>query len=218
MLCLLLNFVKVYSIITSMYHTDGTMYVNRENNVPVALNMKYNDFHTKNVYNVTIVHDNRYSECFYNIHNKYNYITYDKGQGSNINQEIMRELHKLEKMHQRIKNIKNIKTIKRVERVEKMENVKCLTTKWGAWSKCSDACVMYRTRLVLRSGIECPQLTEMKICCHVKDDSEDQTRLRHLQGYVRRWMNNNEPDDEEDRKRIRRVFHRLYEPRLVENV
>lgn len=201
MLCSLINFIKVYSIITSMYHTVGTMYINRENNVPVALNMKYNDYHTKNVYNVTIVHDNRYSHCFYNNDNKYNYITYDKGQNPDINKDIMNEIRKLEETNRKIK-----------------EQERCVTTKWGAWSECSDACVMYRTRRILRSGILCPQLTEIRKCCEIQvreddsdddnDDNDDNHHLNHLRGHIRRWINDPEPDDEEDRKRIRHVFRR----------
>lgn len=201
MLCSLLNLVKVYSIITSLYHTDGTMYVNRNNNVPVALNMKYNDYHSKNVYNVTIIHDNRYSHCFYNNENKYNYITYDKGQNPIVKEDIMNELRKLEENHKKVQQ--------------------CKTTKWGAWSACSDACVMYRTRTVLQSGVECPQLTEIGKCCEIqvsnKDDEEKEekeekdddheNKKHHLRHHIRTWLNDPEPDDEEDRQRIRHVFH-----------
>lgn len=214
MLCSLLNFIKVYSIITAMYHTDGTMYVNRENNVPVALNMKYNDFHTKNVYNVTIVHDNRYSDCFYNNQNKYNYITYDKGQNPDINKEIMNQLLKLEETNRKIK--------------ERVKQSRCVTTRWSEWSGCSDTCIMYRTRRVLRSGVLCPQLTELRKCCEIQvkedeeendeeENSENEHHLYHLRGHIRKWMNDPEPDDDEDRKHIRHVFRRYKQLKYMKN-
>lgn len=214
MLCSLLKFIKVYSIMTALYHTDGTMYVNKHTNSPVALNMKYHDYSNKNndvynknnVYNVTIIHDNRYSECFYNNINKYNYIAYDKGQNPDVNKDIFNEIHKLEENHNKLK-------------------IECKTSDWGSWSECSNMCVSYRTRVVIQSGINCPQLTEMKKCCdehkeHNDDDEEDEHKddendnkqdkdeKKHLRFHIRKWFHDPEPDDEEDRKHIRHVFRR----------
>jgi hypothetical protein len=218
MLCSLLKFIKIYSIITTLYHTDGTMYINKNTNVPVALNMKYTDYTSKNnnnvnnvnnvynvynVYNVTIIHDNRYSDCFYNNNNnnnnKYNYITYDKS--PDTKKDILHELHKL----------------------HDLQKIQCVTSNWGEWSKCSDQCVMYRTRGVIKAGIDCPQLTEMKTCCNIEDNDDDEEekdeekemekdeekrrRAHHLRKHIRDWINDPEPDDEYDKRRMRRIFY-----------
>ena len=90
-------------------------------------------------------------------------------------------------------------------------------SEWSKWSECSDQCVMYRTRGVRQVGIECPQLTEMKTCCDKdSDDEEDEEekdaenmrKKMYLRRHIRDWMNDPEPDDEHDKRRMKHIFHR----------